>query len=221
MVSELTGLVGQPQNLVSYHVGKLRTAELVTARRSSADGRDTFYAADLPRVGELLAATGGALHPGLRLVDAPPVPPATGRVLFLCTGNSGRSPMAASLAEKLSGGSVEAHSAGSHPKPLHPHALHVMREAHGIDLSGHRPTHVDELAGQPFDRVITLCDRVREVCVELPGVEPTAHWSMADPNADDPVGDTPFRATAAELVTRIGFLLATLPPDPERPRRDR
>ncbi len=35
------------------------------------------------------------------------------------------------------------------------------------------------------------------------------------------VDDAPFRATAAELVTRIGFLLATLPPDPERPRRDR
>ncbi|MEU4470252.1 metalloregulator ArsR/SmtB family transcription factor [Micromonospora sp. NPDC023888] len=35
-VHELTALLGQPQSLVSYHLGKLRTAELVTARRSSA-----------------------------------------------------------------------------------------------------------------------------------------------------------------------------------------
>ena len=50
MVHELTGLVGQPQNLVSYHLGKLRDARLVTARRSSADRRDTYYGLDLARV---------------------------------------------------------------------------------------------------------------------------------------------------------------------------
>ena len=43
MVSELTGLVGEPQNLVSYHLGKLREARLVSARRSSADRRDSYY----------------------------------------------------------------------------------------------------------------------------------------------------------------------------------
>lgn len=42
-VSELTALVSEPQNLVSYHLGKLREARLVFARRSSADRRDTYY----------------------------------------------------------------------------------------------------------------------------------------------------------------------------------
>ena len=70
MVHELTGLVGEPQNLVSYHLGKLRDGRLVSARRSSADRRDTYYGLDLARIGGLLSATGGALHPGLRL--APP-----------------------------------------------------------------------------------------------------------------------------------------------------
>ena len=42
MVNELTGLVGQPQNLVSYHLGKLRDGRLVSARRSSADRRDAY-----------------------------------------------------------------------------------------------------------------------------------------------------------------------------------
>src|SRR6476660_4188944 len=64
MVHELTGLVGEPQNLVSYHLGKLRGGRLVSARRSSADGRDSYYGLDLARIGRLLSAAGGALHPG-------------------------------------------------------------------------------------------------------------------------------------------------------------
>jgi DNA-binding transcriptional ArsR family regulator len=55
-VHELTGVVGQPQNLVSYHLGKLRDARLVSARRSSADRRDSYYTVDPGRVGGLLSA---------------------------------------------------------------------------------------------------------------------------------------------------------------------
>src|SRR5207237_4947540 len=72
MVHELTGLVDEPQNLVSYHLGKLRDARLVSARRSSADRRDAYYTVDLARIGALLSATGGALHPGLRLSSLSP-----------------------------------------------------------------------------------------------------------------------------------------------------
>src|ERR1044071_3906912 len=66
-VSERAGLTGEPQNLVSYHLGKLREGRLVSARRSAADRRDTYYGLDLVRIGGLLSAAGGALHPGLRL----------------------------------------------------------------------------------------------------------------------------------------------------------
>src|SRR5690349_1118098 len=88
--NELTGLVGEPQNLVSYHLGKLREGRLVSARRSSGDRRDTYYGLDLARVGGLLSATGGALHPGLRLSPPSRDEGAVGAVsiLFLCTGNS-------------------------------------------------------------------------------------------------------------------------------------
>src|SRR3954454_2821558 len=48
-VHVLTATVGASQNLVSYHLGQLRKAELVTTRRSSADARDTFYRLDLAR----------------------------------------------------------------------------------------------------------------------------------------------------------------------------
>jgi protein-tyrosine-phosphatase/DNA-binding transcriptional ArsR family regulator len=216
MVHELTRLVGQPQNLVSYHLSKLRDAHLVSARRSSADRRDAYYTVDLTRVGDLLSAAGGALHPGLRLAP-PPSPgsagPGTVRVLFLCTGNSARSQMAEALARARSDGVVEAYSAGSHPKPLHPNAVRVMRDERGIDLAGQASKHLGVFADQRFDWVISLCDRVREVCPEFPGHPETIHWSIPDPaagHADDDASYPAFQHTAAELETRIGFLLAAL-----------
>jgi protein-tyrosine-phosphatase/DNA-binding transcriptional ArsR family regulator len=206
-VRELCGLLGQPQNLVSYHLGRLRAAHLVSTRRSSADGRDAYYRVELARCRELLGAAGGLLHPGLRLV-APPIEdyqrtqPAP-RVLFLCTGNSARSQMAEGLLQHLSHGAVEAYSAGSHPKALHPQAVRVMHKR-GIDLRGRRAKPLQEFATQHFDFVITLCDRVREVCPEFPGNPRTIHWSIADPALEGP---SAFERTAAELEMRISFLL--------------
>ncbi len=81
-VRELTAMLGQPQSLVSYHLSRLRDGGLVAMRRSSADGRNAYYSIDLARCGELLAAAGGALHPGLRLLpplSARPQHPRPGR----------------------------------------------------------------------------------------------------------------------------------------------
>ena len=196
----------------------LRAGGLVSARRSSADGRDSYYRIELTRCRELLAETGMALHPGLAqhpgLGSGPGSGPGSGalrvrtRVLFLCTGNSARSQLAEALLGQLAGGAVDAASAGSRPKPLHPEAVRVMRE-HGIDISGWRSKHLEEFAGQRFGYVITLCDRVREVCPEFPGHPRLIHWSIADPAGEaDP--RAAFRRVAAELRTRIGFLLARL-----------
>jgi protein-tyrosine-phosphatase/DNA-binding transcriptional ArsR family regulator len=216
MVHELTGRLGQPQNVVSYHLAKLRDARLVSARRSSADGRDAYYTLELARFGDLLAATGTALHPGLRLTLPPPgtarARAAATRVLFLCTGNSARSQMAEALIEQMSGGSVKAASAGSRPKPLHPNAVRVMR-TRGIDISGNRTKHLDEFVSQRFDRVVTLCDRVREVCPEFPSHPELVHWSVPDPaqaGSTNRASFPAFERTAVELETRIGFLIPLL-----------
>ncbi|HXV01058.1 MAG TPA: ArsR family transcriptional regulator [Caulobacteraceae bacterium] len=228
MVHELTALVGEPQNLVSYHLGKLREGRLVSARRSSADRRDSYYGLDLARVGHSLSATGAALHPGLHLAPPPSrdLPMGPVRVLFLCTGNGARSPMAQVLAEARSGGAIEALSAGSHPRPLHPNAVRVMRDEHGLDLAGHVPRHLDEFANQRFDWVISLCDRVREVCPDLPGHPETIHWSIANPatGESDDLTYPLFRQAAAELATRVEYLIALLAdrrPAPEEPWRSR
>ncbi|HSV03963.1 MAG TPA: helix-turn-helix domain-containing protein [Phenylobacterium sp.] len=212
-VSELTQRLGEPQNLVSYHLGKLRDGRLVAARRSSADRRDTYYGLDLARLGDLLSAAGGALHPGLRLSrPLREAPPRRARVLFLCTGNSARSPMAEALARARSGGAVEAVSAGSHPRPLHPNALRVMREMYGLDLAAHASKPLQAYADQSFDYVISLCDRVREVCPEFPGDPQTVHWSLPNPATGEPdeVTYPLFQETAAELARRIDFLIAAL-----------
>ena len=201
-VRELMASTDQPQNLVSYHLGKLRQAGLVTMRRSNADGRDVYYHLDLERCADFLASTAEALHPALK-----PRPPKAStrkaKVAFLCTGNSARSPMAAALLTHRSQGRVTATSAGSNPKPLRPYAKRALGE-YGIDLANHRPRHVDTLTTRRFDLVISLCDRVREVCPEFDHHPRQIHWSIPDPANGD---YETYRALAAELETRIGFLL--------------
>jgi ArsR family transcriptional regulator, arsenate/arsenite/antimonite-responsive transcriptional repressor / arsenate reductase (thioredoxin) len=212
-VGELCELAGQRQSLVSYHLRQLRDGGLVSARRSLADGRDTYYVLELARCGELLVSAGASLHPGLASTVGTHAGRDRGlaraRVLFLCTGNSARSQMAEALAQRLGGGAVEASSAGSRPKPLHPNAVRVMGER-GIDLRGRRSKHVDELAGRRFGYVVTLCDRVREVCPELPSAPVHVHWSMADPareGGDDEATYPAFERTAAALERRMPYLL--------------
>jgi protein-tyrosine-phosphatase/DNA-binding transcriptional ArsR family regulator len=212
-VRELKVMTGERQSLVSYHLGQLRAGGLVSMRRSSADRRDAYYRIDLERCAELLAAAGAALHPGLRLVP----PPAEkiqvrARVLFLCTGNSARSQLAEAFAEHLAGDAITAVSAGSHPKSLHPNAVRVMLE-HGIDITGRQAKHVSTFAGQRFDYVISLCDRVREVCPEFPGHPEMIHWSIPDPaggGGSDAETYPAFRAVAADLHSRIGYLVGRI-----------
>jgi protein-tyrosine-phosphatase/DNA-binding transcriptional ArsR family regulator len=224
-VGELCDLAGRRQSLVSYHLRQLRDGGLVSLRRSAADGRDTYYVLDLARCGELLASAGVALHPALARATPSHAQGKTGstparrtagssraRVLFLCTGNSARSQMAEALCGRLSHGAVGAVSAGSHPKPLHPNAVRVMRDR-GIDISGRRSKHLRDFAGRHFDYVISLCDRVREACPEFPGGPELIHWSIPDP-AREPGSDEQalpaFERTAAELEIRIGFLIGAI-----------
>ena len=216
-VGELCELVGKPQSLVSYHLRELRTGGLVSARQSAADGRDIYYRGRIGRYAELLANAGADLHPAVRLarvdVDAPTARRGRKqRVLFLCTGNSARSQMAEALLAHRTHGAIAALSAGSHPKPLHENAVRVMAER-GIDISGRRSKHLDRFMGDRFDHVITLCDKVKEVCPDFPGQPTTAHWSMADPSAEGSDADSNYSAfvrTADELDERVGVLMAQL-----------
>lgn len=208
-VRELVARVGEPQNLVSYHLRLLREGGLVTSSRSSLDGRDSYYHLDLDRCGEGLRDTGAALHPAM--IPVPAAMPSARRieVLFVCTGNSARSPIAEALLDHRSGGTVSATSAGTRPKDqLHPGAVRALRQGFGVDVSGRRPRGVDALANRRFDVVVTLCDKAREVCPGFPGQQRTIHWSVRDPATG--TGDPAFTRAAADIDTRVRHLLPVL-----------
>jgi ArsR family transcriptional regulator, arsenate/arsenite/antimonite-responsive transcriptional repressor / arsenate reductase (thioredoxin) len=215
-VGELTELVGERQNLVSYHLAGLRDAGLVSSRRSSFDARDTYYRLNVDRCSELFRESAEALHPTLTFVPNAITPPRPGsrmpRVLFLCTGNSARSQMAEALLKHRSEHAVQARSAGSHPKVLHPDAVRVMAER-GIDISRNRTKHLRRYTRNHFDFVVTLCDKVREVCPDFPGDPATSHWSMPDPAAEGSDGEDTYPAferAADELEVRVRQLIAQL-----------
>jgi arsenate reductase (thioredoxin) len=104
------------------------------------------------------------------------------RILILCTGNAARSPMAEGLLRHDAGDRFEVFSGGTRPSQVRPEAIAVMREV-GIDVSGHRPKHVDEFAGQRFDYVLTICDNAKESCPVFPGNAVTIHHNFEDPGA--------------------------------------
>jgi protein-tyrosine-phosphatase/DNA-binding transcriptional ArsR family regulator len=223
-VRELVEVAGQPQSLISYHLRLLRGGGLVTAHRSSFDARDSYYHLDLEGCAHALSAVGIALHPALRLAPTPPSAtraerPARPRVLFACTGNSARSPIAEALLRNRAGGDVEVVSAGSNPKPrIHRDAVRVLREHYGgIDIADQVPRHLDTVARCRFDYVISLCDTVREVCPEFSDQPRLIHWSIPDPAASDTDRQSypAFRRTAAEIDTRIRYLLPVLAHTPE------
>jgi arsenate reductase len=90
--------------------------------------------------------------------------------------------MAEGWARALKGDVLEAHSAGVETHGLNPRAVRAMREA-GVDISGHRSKHVDELAGVRFDVVVTVCDRARESCPVFPQAARLVHRGFDDPPA--------------------------------------
>jgi ArsR family transcriptional regulator, arsenate/arsenite/antimonite-responsive transcriptional repressor / arsenate reductase (thioredoxin) len=224
-VEELVKQFKQPHNLISYHLKRLRLQQLVTERRSSADGRNIYYSLNLDQFRRLYFDAGQSLHPALsepvlqtdRQSETTTYPPV--RVLLLCTQNSARSQMGEGLLRKFGGSKVEVFSAGSEPSSIHPLAIKVMQST-GIDLKEHRSKHMNEFLGQNFDYIITVCDKVREVCPVFPGDPERIHWSFPDPAAiegDLQAQEEGFHETARLLKVRIEYLLLMV----ERSRKEK
>ncbi|HXQ27671.1 MAG TPA: arsenate reductase ArsC [Gemmatimonadales bacterium] len=133
------------------------------------------------------------------------------RVLFVCTGNSARSQMAEALLNAAGRGRFHAESAGSQPAArVNPYALETLRE-HGVPWAGHPPRGIDDVAHQPWDFVITVCDRAKEACPVFPGQPVVAHWGQPDPaevEGDDAARRRAFRDAFVLLKRRIDLLLA-------------
>lgn len=107
-----------------------------------------------------------------------------GAVLFACSMNAIRSPMAASLMKHLYGSRVYIESCGVRAGTLDPLAVAVMDEI-GIDLSHFHPKSFETLADTSFDLIITLSPQARHKAMEITramAVE-VAYWKVPDPSA--------------------------------------
>jgi len=103
------------------------------------------------------------------------------RVLILCTGNSCRSQMAEGWVRHDLAAGWEVASAGTYPASIvHPLAVRVMAEA-GVDISAAKPKHVNSLAGERWDLVVTVCDSAREACPVFPAAAEQIHVGFPDP----------------------------------------
>jgi arsenate reductase len=102
------------------------------------------------------------------------------KLLFLCTGNSCRSQMAEGFARHFRGDAIDAYSAGTEPHGMNRLAIRAMAEA-GVDISGGRSKHVDELKDMKFDYVVTVCDHAHETCPMFPGKTRIVHVGFEDP----------------------------------------
>lgn len=140
------------------------------------------------------------------------------KVLFLCTGNSCRSQMAEGWARALRGGVIEAYSAGIEAHGLNPDAVRVMAET-GVDISGQRSKHVDELAGLKFDCVVTVCSHAHEQCPIFHGSARVMHRGFDDPPrlaanaATEAERLAPYRRVRDEIRAFVETLPESLNPE--------
>ncbi|WNZ54306.1 arsenate reductase ArsC [Microbulbifer sp. MKSA007] len=126
------------------------------------------------------------------------------RVLFVCAGDSARSLMAEALLRHFGGNSYEAVGAGTNVHTVDPRALQAL-ERLGVSTEGLIPKVVEDVANQPFDLVITLCDKSREEYVPSPKVDKMIAWNFKEPTKRHCF--CPFYTTARELSTRIKLLV--------------
>jgi protein-tyrosine-phosphatase len=133
-------------------------------------------------------------------------------LLFICTGNAGRSQIAQALAEPIVPADVNVVSAGVDPWPdLHPVARRLLVER-GIDLTGRRPKHVNTFARARLDWVITIGDRARDETPAIGGAPVRLHWDIADPADADGTGreEETFRRTLDAIAARLPALLTRI-----------
>jgi protein-tyrosine-phosphatase len=130
-----------------------------------------------------------------------------GAILFACTLNSVRSPMAAALMRHLFGKFVYVESAGARAGELDPMAVEVMEEV-GIEIGKHKPRRFEDLEDNSFDLVITLSPEAQHKAVELTRTSAVEieYWPTVDPTAVEGSRNQrldAYRAVRDDLMRRI------------------
>ncbi len=136
-----------------------------------------------------------------------------GAVLFACTFNSVRSPMAAAIMQHLFGRGVYVDSVGVRRGELDPLAVEAMEEI-GIEIGKHKPKSFDEFEDTSFDLVITLSPEAHHKAMELTRTSAATveYWPTLDPTAVEGSRDqqlAAYRAVRDELERRIQMRFET------------
>lgn len=182
--SELGREFSVPSNLLAHHLTLMEQAGLISRARSHADQRRTYI----------------TLVPGALTQLEPTVYSGAARVVFVCTANSARSPLAEALWRRRS--QVPTASAGTDPADrIHPAAIDAAHR-HGLRLATRRTRHLDHTL-RPGDLVVAVCDQAHENAgVAHSG--PWLHWSVPDPEHE--ATEAAFDAAITELADRIDRL---------------
>jgi protein-tyrosine-phosphatase len=128
-------------------------------------------------------------------------------VLFACTLNAVRSPMAAALMRHLAGERIYVESAGVRAGALDPLAVEAMEEI-GLKIGQHRPRCFEDLEDGSFDLVITLSPEAQHKAVELTRTAATEveYWPTIDPTAVEGSREqrlAAYRAVRDQLLDRL------------------
>lgn len=136
-------------------------------------------------------------------------------VLFACSFNAVRSPMAEALMKHLHGHRVFVDSVGVRSGELDPFAVQVMDEI-GIDITRHRAKTFDDLEDESFDEVISLSPEAQHKAVDMTRVMAceVVFWNTLDPGLMEGSREMrldAYRQVRDQLLARIK---ARYPPDP-------
>lgn len=130
-----------------------------------------------------------------------------GSVLFACTWNAIRSPMAEGLLKHLHGRRIYVDSVGVRANPVDPFVVAVMQEL-GIDLARHRAKTFEDLADTSFDVVVTLSPEAQHKAVEMTRIMAceVEYWPTFDPTLAEGSRDAvlaSYRAVRDQLLRRL------------------
>lgn len=133
--------------------------------------------------------------------------PLPSSVLFACSENAVRSPMAEAILKHLLGKRVYVDSAGLRAGQLDPMAVEALKEI-GIDASRHKPKTFDQLEDGFYDLIVTLSPEAQHRAVELTRTMAcdVEFWNTFDPTIVEGTREQrldAFRQVRDTLLRRI------------------
>ena len=141
-----------------------------------------------------------------------------GAVLFACTMNAVRSPMAAGMLTHLTSAGIRVESAGVRAGLIDPFAVAVMDEI-GIDISHHEPRTFKDIGDTTFDLIITLSPEAHHHALELTRIMPAEveYWPTHDATVlstevSRQLAAAEYRRVRNELFQRIKARFGSLSP---------